>query len=156
MIRVNQATEGREGVAHMGNIKVAFVIDPGSEQMRVGDEVADAALDVLRRFLVRFRKRANIGIGEIFPFGEGHQFIREVFVKNEPEDVVLVFVGLDFRPHLVGGFPDFGGELLFVHGGNVLNFVEVTVVDERPVWPVFDFRFEVIYIARSCPRLHGW
>ena len=58
----------------------------------------------------------------ISTFRESHQFIREVFVKDEAKDVVLVFIGLDLRTHLVGRFPDFGSELLFVHSGDVFEF----------------------------------
>ncbi|CAE6733290.1 hypothetical protein NTGZN8_60003 [Candidatus Nitrotoga fabula] len=54
-------------------------------------------------------------------FCEAHQFVGEVFVEDEAEDVVLVFIGLDLGAHLVCGFPDFGGELLFVHSGDVLK-----------------------------------
>lgn len=41
--------------------------------------------------------------------------IGDVFVEDEAKNVVLVLVGFDFRPNLVGRLPDFRGELLLVH-----------------------------------------
>ena len=117
VIRVNEAAEGRQGIAHMGDIKIAFLIDPGGEEVRVGKEITEVALEMINGFLVILGKAAEIVVAEALVLREAHQFIRKVFVEDEPENVVLVFVCLDLRAHLVGRFPDFGGELLFIHGG---------------------------------------
>ncbi len=90
--------------------------------MLVGHEVAEVALEVLNGFRVIFGEGADILVAEVLTFGEANQLIRQVFVENEAEDVVLVFICFDrLGSHLVGGFPDFGGELLFVHGGEFLK-----------------------------------
>ena len=82
--------------------------------MIVGGEVGDVTLDVVNGFRVFFRERTKVGVAEILAFCEAHQLVGEILVKDEAENVVLLIVGLDFRAHLVGRFPDFGGELLFV------------------------------------------
>jgi hypothetical protein len=56
VVRVNQAAEGGQGIAHMGDVEVALVLDPGGKQMRVGNEVADVALDVVNGFGVALLK----------------------------------------------------------------------------------------------------
>ena len=112
----------------MGDIEVALVLDPGGKQVLVGDEVDDIALDVVNGFRVILREGAEFRIAEVLAFRKAHQFIGEVFVEDESEDVVLVFVGLDFGAHLVGRFPDFGGELLFVHSGGVLKLAAWSLV----------------------------
>lgn len=86
----------------MGDIEVALGVDPCRKQVLVGDEIAEVALDMLNGFRVRFRKSAEILVAEVLAFCEAHQLIRKVFVEDEAEDVVLVFVGLDFGSHLVG------------------------------------------------------
>lgn len=102
MVGVNQAAKGREGIAHMGHIKVALLLYPGGKQVLVGDEVANVAFDVVNGFGVVFRQGAKFSVGETLAFGEAHQFVREVFVEDEAKDVVFVFVGLDLGAHLVG------------------------------------------------------
>ena len=96
MVRVDEATERGQSFAHMGNIKVGLGINPSGEQVLVGDEIANAAFDMVNGFHVPFRKRADIGITEFLTFGKPDQFVREIFVKDEAEDVILVFVRLDF------------------------------------------------------------
>ena len=120
VVRVNQATKGRQGITYMRDIEVAFVLYPSGKQMLIGDEVANVAFDVVNGLSVAFGQGAEFFVAEVLAFCEAHQLVGEVFVKDEAEDVVLVLIGLDFRPHLVGRFPDFGSELLFVHCKNLL------------------------------------
>jgi hypothetical protein len=54
VVRVNQATKGRQGIAHMGDIEVALCSIQVENRVRVGDEVADVALDVVNGFGVAF------------------------------------------------------------------------------------------------------
>ena len=56
MVRVNEAAKGRQGIAHMGDIEVAFVLDPRRKQMLVRDEVPDVAFDVVNCLGIVFRK----------------------------------------------------------------------------------------------------
>lgn len=88
-----------------------------------------------RRYFVtrtKWERAGAVAFGEIpgFEGGCGHR-AKTLFIEDEPEDVVLVFVGLDLRAHLVGGFPDFGGELLFVHGGDLLWLVDARLAFGR-------------------------
>ena len=84
--------------------------------MVVGDEVANVALDELDCLSVVLREGTDILVAEVLALGVLDLVVRNVFVKDKSKDIVLVFVGFDFRPHLVSRFPDLGGELLFVHG----------------------------------------
>ncbi len=103
--RVDIAAKGREGVANVRNLEVAALGDPGGEKVLVGDEVAALALDELDCFLVVFHKARQILFGEITRLQAGYFGFGEELVEDEAQDIVLVFVCLDFRTHLVGRFP---------------------------------------------------
>ena len=45
VIRMNKAAKGRQGIAYMGDLEVATLLDPCRKQMFVGDEVTEVALD---------------------------------------------------------------------------------------------------------------
>ena len=90
------------GIIYHFIVEIAFVFDPGGKEVRVGKEVAEVALEMVNGFLVILGKAAEIVAAEALTLRKAHQFVRKVFVKDEPEDVVLVFIGLDFRAHLVG------------------------------------------------------
>lgn len=92
-----------------------FTFNPRREEVVVGHEVAVALLDVVNGLCVLFRKGADILVAEILTFGKGELFVGDIFAKDEAKDVIFVFVGLNFRPHLVGRFTDFRGKLLFIH-----------------------------------------
>lgn len=100
----------------MRDIEITFVLDPSRKKVLVGNEVADVALNVINNLLIIFREGADFLFARAFFLRETHQFVGEIFVEDEAEDVVFVFVGLDLGAHLIGRFPDFGSELLFVHG----------------------------------------
>lgn len=80
----------------MGNIEVAFVLDPSGKEMLVSDEVADVTFDVLNGLGVIFRKGAEFFVAEVLAFCKAHQLVGNVFVKDKAKDVVLVFIGFDF------------------------------------------------------------
>ena len=103
--RVDVAAKGREGVANVRNLEVAAFGDPGGEEVVVGDEVAALALDELDRFFVVFHEARQILLGEITCLQAGDFGLGEELVEDEAQDVILVFICLDFRAHLVGGFP---------------------------------------------------
>ena len=73
-------------------------------------------MDKTDQFAVFSQLGGKIGLFQALGNHEFFQLVAEEFVKNEAENVVFVFVGFDFGAHFVGGLPDFGGELLFVHG----------------------------------------
>lgn len=133
VMRVNQAAECGQRVADVGNVEIAFLIDPGGEEVRVGKEIAEIAFEMVNSFLVILGKAADIVVTEPLALCEAHQFVRKVFVEDESEDVVLVFVCLDLRAHLVGRFPDLGGELLFIHGGQFV-FFRSFIAPRLPGW----------------------
>ena len=103
--RVDVAAKGREGVANVRNLEVATFGDPGGEEVLVGDEIAALALDELDRFLIVFHEARQILLGEITCLQAGDFGLGEELVEDEAQDVILVFICLDFRAHLVGGFP---------------------------------------------------
>ena len=103
--RVDVAAKGREGVANVRNLEVAALGDPGGEEVFVGDEVAALALDELDRLLVVLHEARQILFGEITRLQAGNFGLGKELIEDEAQDVVLVFVRLDFRAHLVGGFP---------------------------------------------------
>ena len=105
--RVDVAAKGREGVANVRNLKVAAFGDPGGEEVLVGDEVAALALDELDRFLIVFHEAWQILLGEITCLQAGDFCLGEELVEDEAQDIILVFICLDFRAHLIGGFPYF-------------------------------------------------
>lgn len=55
LVRIDETAEGRERIAHMGDIDVALWVDPSGKQVLVADEVAEGALDVVHRLGVFFR-----------------------------------------------------------------------------------------------------
>jgi len=67
---LNQAAKGREGIAHMGDIEVAFVLDPGGKQVLVADEVTKITFNEGDRLCVVFGERANILYAEVLTFCE--------------------------------------------------------------------------------------
>lgn len=103
--RIDVAAKSIEGIANVRNLEVAALGDPGGEEVLVGDEVTAFALDELDRFLVVFHEARQILFGEITRLQAGDFGFGEELVENEAQDVILVFVCLDFRTHLVGGFP---------------------------------------------------
>lgn len=71
--------------------------------------------DALDGFLIVFPKEGEVFVAPVV-FLEVFEFlIRQEFVEDEAENVVLVFVGFDLGAHFVGRLPDFRGELLLVH-----------------------------------------
>ena len=103
--RVDVAAKSRESVANVRNLEVAALGDPGGEEVFVGDKVAALALDELDRFLIVFHEARQILLGEITCLQAGDFGLGEKLVEDEAQDVILVFICLDFRAHLVGGFP---------------------------------------------------
>ena len=103
--RVDIAAKSREGVANVRNLKVASFGDPGGEEVFVGDEVAAFALNELDRFFVVFHEARQIFLSKITRLQAGDFSFGEKLVEDEAQYIVLVFVCLDFRAHLVGGFP---------------------------------------------------
>lgn len=103
--RVNVAAKGIEGVANVRNLEVAALGDPSGEEVLVGDEVAAFTLDELDRLLIAFHEAWQIFLSEITRLQAGDFGFGEKLVEDEAQDIVLVFVCLDFRAHLVGGFP---------------------------------------------------
>lgn len=102
---IDVAAKGREGVANVRNLEVAAFGDPGGEEVLVGDEVATLALDKLDRFFVVFHEARQILLCEITCLQAGNLGLGQELVEDEAQDVILVFICLDFRAHLVGGFP---------------------------------------------------
>ena len=102
---VDVAAKGGEGVANVRNLEVAALGDPSGEEILVGDEVAALALDGLDRLLVIFHEARQILLGEITCLQAGDFGLGEELVEDETQDIILVFICLDFRAHLVGGLP---------------------------------------------------
>ena len=83
--------------------------------MLVSDEVANVALDMFDGFRIFLGEITDILVCELLSLGKFDQFIGDVLVEDEAKDVVLVLIGFDLRPHLVGRFPNFGGKFLLIH-----------------------------------------
>ena len=130
MGRIDQAAEGRQGDDHMINIEVRAHVQPGIKQVFIADEVTDCFLDAFHRLAVFSFRIALFRPCRIVFLVEAklHVFIvpvladqvldltvRKELVENETEDIILVLVCFNLGTHLVGGFPDFRGQLLFVH-----------------------------------------
>ena len=109
------AAEGAHRIAHLGNVEIAALCQPSGKQVIVADEVAEVFLDKLNQFALFSQLTWEIGFFQALRDDEFFQFVGEEFVKDKAENIVFVFVGFDFGAHFVGGLPDFGGELLFVH-----------------------------------------
>ena len=94
-------------------------MDPGGEQILIGDEVAEALLCArftgaliicLLIYILTDAVRVVITLVEPLLL-----LIGQILIKDKTEDIVLIFIRLDLRTHTVCGFPYFGSQLLFIH-----------------------------------------
>lgn len=113
--RFDVATEGGKRVAHVRYIEVAALCHPGGEEVVVSDEIAALALDELNRLLVFFDKAGQILLGEVAHLQAGNLGLGQKLVEDKSQNVILVYVSLNLRAHLVGRLPYLGGQLLLVH-----------------------------------------
>ena len=89
----------------------------------------------------------NIRHHNRFPLRTGLLYRKDIY-KNKTEDKVFIFSGLDLRPHLVRGSPDFLGELLFIH--NVDSSLSLTPSKSADCCVQYTIRAKIFQIKRIC------
>ena len=85
MIGVDEAAEGRESLANIGDLEVRTLLDPSGEEVLVADEVTDIAFDEIDGLCVFLRKCRDVGVAKVIALGKEDQLIREILVENEAE-----------------------------------------------------------------------
>ncbi len=113
---IDIAVKGIDGIGYHAGLEVTSHIQPGRKQMFIGNKIADILANTDDYLSVIFRQAGQVLIGPVRCLQILDFFFRQEFVKDKAKNVVLIFAGLNFGTHLVGGIPDFGRQLLLVHG----------------------------------------
>ena len=112
---VDQTAESRKSITDIANIEIRTLGKPGGEQILISYEVTDFILYIRNYFCLIFCYCREISIGKAKLFQIFDLFIGKKFIENETENIILIFVCLDFGTHFICGFPYFCRQLLFVH-----------------------------------------
>ena len=110
-----QSCKSRQGITYIGNLEIKVFACPSGIKVVISNEIAQIVLYPIDCFRIFFFELAQISICEIIVFCKPNFLFGKKLIKNEAKNIVLVFISLNLRAHLVGRCPYFICELLLVH-----------------------------------------
>ena len=115
MGRIDVPVKRRQGVMHVFNAEILPHFQPGGKQVFIRNKISDILLNAGYRFLILFGQFREVFIRPIIFLQVFHFLLGKELIENKPQNVILVFIRLNLRTHLIGRFPDFCGQLLLIH-----------------------------------------